>query len=152
IEFAVSSEPGKAVFLSYASPAFAEATADKALSVSTMNAELKAVFLSYASQDAEARKRICDALRQAGVEVWFDRSEPHDQLEALRHLVERAARRFCGPAEWDAVIRRHERAGTAGRESLAQHRFHELGSHPPLAARQHHRSGFFLGRFARVHR
>lgn len=32
----------------------------------------KAVFLSYASQDAEAAKRICDALRQAGVEVWFD--------------------------------------------------------------------------------
>ncbi len=35
----------------------------------------KAVFLSYASQDAEAAKRICDALRGAGVEVWFDQSE-----------------------------------------------------------------------------
>ncbi|HEX7630486.1 MAG TPA: toll/interleukin-1 receptor domain-containing protein, partial [Lacunisphaera sp.] len=35
----------------------------------------KAVFLSYASQDAEAAKRICDALREAGVEVWFDQSE-----------------------------------------------------------------------------
>ncbi len=34
-----------------------------------------AVFLSYASQDAEAAKRICDALRAAGVEVWFDQSE-----------------------------------------------------------------------------
>ncbi len=34
-----------------------------------------AVFLSYASQDAEAAKRICDALRGAGVEVWFDQSE-----------------------------------------------------------------------------
>jgi TolB-like protein/predicted Zn-dependent protease len=33
------------------------------------------VFLSYASQDAEAAQRICDALREAGVEVWFDRSE-----------------------------------------------------------------------------
>src|SRR5476649_2037315 len=32
----------------------------------------KAVFLSYASQDAEAAKRICEALRAAGVEVWFD--------------------------------------------------------------------------------
>src|SRR5881394_3003308 len=40
-----------------------------------MNAVTKAVFLSYASQDAEAAKRICDALRQAGVEVWFDQSE-----------------------------------------------------------------------------
>ena len=34
-----------------------------------------AVFLSYASQDAGAAKRICDALRQAGIEVWFDQSE-----------------------------------------------------------------------------
>jgi len=35
----------------------------------------RAVFLSYASQDAEAAKRICEALRAAGVEVWFDQSE-----------------------------------------------------------------------------
>jgi TolB-like protein/Tfp pilus assembly protein PilF len=35
----------------------------------------KAVFLSYASQDAEAAKKICEALRAAGVEVWFDQSE-----------------------------------------------------------------------------
>jgi TolB-like protein len=35
----------------------------------------KAVFLSYASQDAEAAKRICDALCAAGIEVWFDQSE-----------------------------------------------------------------------------
>ena len=28
-----------------------------------------AVFLSYASQDAEAVRKICDALRAAGVEV-----------------------------------------------------------------------------------
>jgi TolB-like protein/Tfp pilus assembly protein PilF len=34
-----------------------------------------AVFLSYASQDAEAAKRICEALRAAGIEVWFDKSE-----------------------------------------------------------------------------
>ena len=35
----------------------------------------RAVFLSYASQDAEAAKRICEALRAAGIEVWFDQSE-----------------------------------------------------------------------------
>ena len=35
----------------------------------------KAVFLSYASEDAEAAQRIADALRTAGIEVWFDRSE-----------------------------------------------------------------------------
>ena len=40
-----------------------------------MSDPTKAVFLSYASQDAEAAKRICDALRAAGVEVWFDQSE-----------------------------------------------------------------------------
>jgi tetratricopeptide (TPR) repeat protein len=47
----------------------------------------KAVFLSYASQDAEAAKRICDALRAAGVEVWFDQSE------------------LVGGDAWDAKIR-----------------------------------------------
>jgi hypothetical protein len=35
----------------------------------------KAVFLSYASQDADAARRICDALRAAAIEVWFDQSE-----------------------------------------------------------------------------
>jgi hypothetical protein len=34
-----------------------------------------AVFLSYASQDAEAAQNICDALRASGIEVWFDQSE-----------------------------------------------------------------------------
>src|SRR6202048_745007 len=40
-----------------------------------MSESSKAVFLSYASQDAEAAKRICEALRAAGIEVWFDQSE-----------------------------------------------------------------------------
>jgi hypothetical protein len=35
----------------------------------------KAIFLSYASQDAEAAQRICDSLRAAGREVWFDKSD-----------------------------------------------------------------------------
>jgi len=48
-----------------------------------------AVFLSYASQDAEAAKKICDALRAAGVEVWFDAEG------GLEH-----------GDEWDAKIRR----------------------------------------------
>jgi len=34
-----------------------------------------AVFISYASQDAATAARICNALRQAGVVVWFDQSE-----------------------------------------------------------------------------
>jgi TolB-like protein/Flp pilus assembly protein TadD len=35
----------------------------------------RAVFLSYASQDAAPAARICAALRAAGVEVWFDQAE-----------------------------------------------------------------------------
>ena len=51
----------------------------------------QAVFLSYASQDVDAARRICDALRSAGIEVWFDQSE-------LR-----------GGDAWDAAIRRQVR-------------------------------------------
>ncbi|MBM3852503.1 MAG: TIR domain-containing protein [Verrucomicrobia bacterium] len=46
-----------------------------------------AVFLSYASQDGEAVRRLAEALRGAGVEVWFDWDE-------LR-----------GGDEWDRKIR-----------------------------------------------
>ena len=35
----------------------------------------KAVFVSYASEDAEGAQRLCDALRAGNIEVWFDRSE-----------------------------------------------------------------------------
>jgi TolB-like protein/Flp pilus assembly protein TadD len=52
-------------------------------------ADNKAVFLSYASQDAEAARRICEALRSGGVEVWFDADG------GLEH-----------GDEWDAKIRR----------------------------------------------
>ncbi len=48
----------------------------------------RAVFLSYASEDAEVAARICNTLRNAGIEVWFDQNE-------LR-----------GGAAWDAAIRR----------------------------------------------
>jgi TolB-like protein len=34
-----------------------------------------AVFLSYASQDADAALKICESLRAAGIEVWLDQSE-----------------------------------------------------------------------------
>ncbi len=35
----------------------------------------QAIFLSYASQDADAARRLCEALRAAGLEVWFDQTE-----------------------------------------------------------------------------
>jgi TolB-like protein len=53
-----------------------------------MSAASKAIFLSYASQDADVAQRVCDALRTAGLEVWFDQSE-------LR-----------GGDAWDAAIRK----------------------------------------------
>ncbi len=40
-----------------------------------MSESTKAVFLSYAREDTEAARRIADALRAFGVEVWFDQSE-----------------------------------------------------------------------------
>ena len=51
----------------------------------------RAIFLSYSSQDAGAVRRICAALRAAGLEVWFDQNE-------LR-----------GGDAWDASIRRQIR-------------------------------------------
>jgi TolB-like protein/Flp pilus assembly protein TadD len=53
-----------------------------------MTESSKAVFLSYASQDAGSARRICEALRAGRIEVWFDQSE-------LR-----------GGDAWDAAIRR----------------------------------------------
>ena len=35
----------------------------------------KSLFISYASEDADAAQRMADALRAFGVNVWFDRSE-----------------------------------------------------------------------------
>src|SRR6202048_1318466 len=53
-----------------------------------MTESQRAVFLSYASEDADVALRICEALRTAGIEVWLDQSE-------LR-----------GGDAWDAPIRR----------------------------------------------
>jgi hypothetical protein len=35
----------------------------------------KAVFLSYASEDGDPAKRISEALRRAGIDVWFGQNE-----------------------------------------------------------------------------
>ena len=53
-----------------------------------MSESPRAIFLSYASQDADAARRVCEVLRAAGLEVWFDQSE-------LR-----------GGDAWDAAIRK----------------------------------------------
>jgi adenylate cyclase len=56
-----------------------------------MNAATKAVFLSYASQDAAAAHRVSDSLRQAGIDAWLDQSE------------------LGGGDAWEAAIRRQIR-------------------------------------------
>src|ERR1700729_3986375 len=89
-------------------------------------------FLSYASQDAEAAQRVCNALRAAGIEVWFDQSE-------LR-----------GGDVWDQKIRREIRdcalfipiisANTASRPEgyfrlewdLADQRTHKIARNRPF--------------------
>jgi hypothetical protein len=40
-----------------------------------LSVESKAVFLSYASEDSESAGRIASALRAAGIEVWFNKTE-----------------------------------------------------------------------------
>jgi TolB-like protein len=45
------------------------------VSESTASPASRAVFLSYAREDSAAARRIADALRGLGVEVWFDQSE-----------------------------------------------------------------------------
>ena len=42
----------------------------------TARGSQRAVFLSYASEDTDAAQRVCATVRAAGVEVWFDQSEP----------------------------------------------------------------------------
>jgi tetratricopeptide (TPR) repeat protein len=54
----------------------------------------QALFLSYASQDAEPVKRIVASLRAAGLEVWFDQNE------------------LVGGDAWDAKIRGQIKACT----------------------------------------
>jgi TolB-like protein/Flp pilus assembly protein TadD len=92
----------------------------------------QAVFLSYASQDSEAARRICESLRAAGIEVWFDQNE-------LR-----------GGDAWDAKIKRQIRecalfvpvisANTQARLEgyfrrewkLAVERTHDMADHLPF--------------------
>jgi hypothetical protein len=52
----------------------AEASASRT-GVSPASTATGAVFLSYASEDATAAERIATALRAAGIEIWFDKSE-----------------------------------------------------------------------------
>src|SRR3984957_16337819 len=89
----------------------------------------RAVFMSYASQDAEAAEHLCDALRAAGVEVWFDRSELRggDAWDHQIHERIRDCRLFV------AVISAHTEARDEGyfrREwNLAAERTRDMADH-----------------------
>ena len=91
-----------------------------------MNESNRAVFLSYASEDAAAAQRICDALRAAGIEVWFDQSalrggDAWDRQ--IRHQIHHCAL-------FIALISAHSNARTEGyfrREwRLAVERTHDM--------------------------
>ena len=63
----------------------------------------KAVFLSYAREDTDAARRIAEALRSSGLEVWFDENE-------LR-----------GGDSWDAKIRKQINDCTLFLPVISQH-------------------------------
>jgi len=114
-----------------------------------------AVFLSYASEDAEAAERVATALRAAGVEVWFDKSELrggdawdrqireqiHDCRLFIPVISTNSERRDEGyfRREWSLAADRtrdmaHKRAflvpividGTLEREASVPEKFHEF--------------------------
>jgi adenylate cyclase len=92
----------------------------------------RAVFLSHASEDADAAGRICDALRAAGIEVWFDRSELRggDAWDRQIHDRIRECRLFM------AIISARTEARDEGyfrREwKLAVDRTHDMAEHKPF--------------------
>ena len=65
-----------------------------------MNDSGRAVFLSYASQDAESARVLAKTLRAADIEVWFDQNDPLDP-HGTHGLV--------GGDAWDAKIRQQIR-------------------------------------------
>jgi TolB-like protein/Flp pilus assembly protein TadD len=77
----------------------------------------RAVFLSYASQDAEAARRICDALRAASIEVWFDQSELRGG-DAWDHKIRK---QIHDCALFIPIISTHTQARTEGYFRLEWH-------------------------------
>ena len=95
-----------------------------------MTEPARAVFLSYASQDAEAARRIGETLRAGGIEVWFDQSELRggdvwDQK--IRHQI-----RDC--ALFIPIISSNTQERTEGyfrlEWRLADHRTHLMADRP----------------------
>ncbi len=77
-----------------------------------MDTPSRAVFLSYASEDSEVARHICEALGAGGIEVWFDQSTLRggDACEAIHRLC----RKFG--------VRRPAMFGSATRADFDPHR------------------------------
>ena len=92
----------------------------------------RAVFLSYASEDAAAARRLCDLLRAAGIEVWFDQSE----LRGGDAWDRQIRKQIHDCALFIAVISTHSNARGEGyfrREwRLAVERTHDMADDTPF--------------------
>ncbi len=97
-----------------------------------MSEPTKAVFLSYAREDTDAARRIAEALRGFGVEVWFDQSELRggDSWDAKIKKQIRECALFL------AVVSAHTQARAEGyfrREwKLAVERTHDMADGVPF--------------------
>ena len=87
----------------------------------------KAVFLSYASEDAPAAQRISDTLRSAGIDVWFDQNELRGG-DAWDHKIRQQIHE-CGI--FIPIISEHAQARPEGyfrlEWNLADQRSHMIG-------------------------
>src|SRR5260221_91222 len=99
-----------------------------------MSEPTKAVFLSYAREDTGAARRIADALRSQGVEVWFDQEELRGG-EAWDAKIKKQIRECT---LFLAVVSGHTQARTEGyfrREwKLAVERTQDIAAGGPLLA------------------
>jgi hypothetical protein len=71
-----------------------EAVANDASSADANRISSGAIFISYASNDRDAAKRLADGLRTAGLDVWFDQSDLRmgdDWARSIRRGIERCS-------------------------------------------------------------
>jgi TolB-like protein/Tfp pilus assembly protein PilF len=101
-------------------------------SPTTASTPTRAVFLSYASQDAEAAQRICAALRAGDIEVWFDQSE----LRGGEVWDQRIRREIHDCALFIPIVSQHTQERLEGyfrREwKLAVERTHDMAEQKPF--------------------
>ena len=97
------------------------------LDLSFVTEPIKTVFLSYASKDAPAAQRIGEALRSAGINVWFDQNELRGG-DAWDHKIRRQIHE-CGL--FIPIISEHTEARPEGyfrlEWDLADQRSHMIG-------------------------